>query len=136
MMIFFRKCFRAGSSDLRSQTPSPHFGPMTMNVPKNDRDIYRSNSTHADGVNQSITNRNMMNMELTSARVPSPHQVSEWFFFTSNIILHAVVAYRWSLHLDALLLKTLIKQTQLLMNFPKHYLIGTKLSDVSESMFL
>ncbi|XP_031622247.1 uncharacterized protein LOC116340129 [Contarinia nasturtii] len=60
---------RSGSSDLRSQTPSPHFGPLTMNVPKNDRDIYRT-----DGVSQSITNRNMMNMELTSARVPSPHQ--------------------------------------------------------------
>lgn len=70
---------RSGSSDLRSQTPSPHFGPLTMNVPKNvnDRDIYRSNTAHAEGVNQSLTNRNMINMELTSARVPSPHQV--WF---------------------------------------------------------
>lgn len=67
--------FRSGSSDLRSQTPSPHFGQLTMNVPKNERDIYRTNATHSDGVNQSITNRNMMNMELTSARVPSPHQV-------------------------------------------------------------
>lgn len=68
---------RSGSSDLRSQTPSPHFGPLTMNVPKNvnDRDIYRSNTAHAEGVNQSLTNRNMINMELTSARVPSPHQV-------------------------------------------------------------
>lgn len=49
-----------------------------MNVPKNDRDIYRTNATHTDGVNQSIANRNMMNMELTSARVPSPHQVFIW----------------------------------------------------------
>lgn len=39
--------------------------------------MYRSNATHADGVNQSLTNRNMMNMELTSARVPSPHQVRD-----------------------------------------------------------
>lgn len=70
---------RSGSSDLRSQTPSPHFGPLTMNVPKNvnDRDIYRSNTIHTESVNQSLTNRNMINMELTSARVPSPHQV--WF---------------------------------------------------------
>lgn len=77
--------YRAGSSDLRSQTPSPHFGPLTMNVPKNDRDIYRSNATHADGVSQSITNRNMMIMELTSARVPSPHQVILRFAFSHTM---------------------------------------------------
>lgn len=75
---------RSGSSDLRSQTPSPHFGPLTMNVPKNDRDIYRSNAAHIEGgVNQSLTNRNMMNMELTTARVPSPHQVG-WLLLDFN----------------------------------------------------
>lgn len=63
-----------------------------MNVPKNDRDIYRSNTTHTEGVNQSLTNRNMINMELTSARVPSPHQVR--FFFKKNSNANFQHAYR------------------------------------------
>lgn len=33
---FFILLFRSTSSDLRSQTPSPHFGQLTMNVPKNE----------------------------------------------------------------------------------------------------
>lgn len=68
--------YSSASGELRSQTPSPHFGQLNVNVPKNERDMYRTNTQHSDSLNQTpMNNRNIMNMELTSARVPSPHDI-------------------------------------------------------------
>lgn len=87
------------TSDLRSQTPSPHFGSLTMNVTaKNDRDMYRMTSHNQQQPHQAESRNflygsgsssehsvsglcpgsmNMvppMVMEMTPTRGPSPHQ--------------------------------------------------------------
>lgn len=40
--FFWMTIFRSTSSDLRSQTPSPHFGQLTMSVPKNEHRTRKS----------------------------------------------------------------------------------------------
>lgn len=74
LYVFFRMTnSRSTSSDLRSQTPSPHFGQLTMGVPKNEHRtislVYES-----DGKICWFINIFSCIIFLNAARVPSPHQ--------------------------------------------------------------
>lgn len=62
--------------DPRSQTPSPHFGSLTMNFPKNERDIYRmptdSHTTRQLAFGSGSSQASDHNCAITEIRGPSP----------------------------------------------------------------
>ncbi|KAG4078538.1 hypothetical protein HA402_009250 [Bradysia odoriphaga] len=62
--------------DPRSQTPSPHFGSLTMNFPKNERDIYRmsadSHPTTRQMFGSGSSQASDHNCAMTEIRGPSP----------------------------------------------------------------
>lgn len=62
--------------DPRSQTPSPHFGSLTMNFPKNEREMYRmptdSHTTRQLAFGSSSSQASDHNCAITEIRGPSP----------------------------------------------------------------